>query len=115
MKKIWFAFAALVGLTVTASYAQPVIHVETGKDEAVCVVRNPNAVALTDAPVVLKVGNENFKSAVVLDGRKEIPSQFDVLDGGATRELSFVIDLKPRQSRTVKIFFFGKSRRSGTL
>ncbi len=105
MKKIWFAFAALVGLTVTASYAQPVIHVETGKDEAVCVVRNPNAVALTDAPVVLKVGNENFKSAVVLDGRKEIPSQFDVLDGGATRELSFVIDLKPRQSRTVKIFF----------
>jgi hypothetical protein len=64
----------------------------------------------TDEPVVLNLKDLNLdfdvSSAVVTDGKDEIPSQLDDLDGDLIPdELAFVIDVKPLQSKNLKISF----------
>jgi hypothetical protein len=94
MKKTLFTLLLLAGMATSAA-AQTMT----------AVVKNPNGYALDDAVVVLKVDDPRWKSAAVTLGGKEIPSQLDVLDEGATRELAFTLDLKAGEKKTVKIRF----------
>lgn len=62
----------------------------------------------TDAPVVLKINDLQpgfrVRSAVVLDGNEEIPSQLDDLDGDLKAdELAFVIDVPAKSKKTLKV------------
>ena len=101
MKKILFTLLLLA--SVAAAPAQTVVTPKNGA--ATVTVQNPNASDMTDAIVVLSVDHPRYRSAQVKAGGRIVPSQLDVLDNGATRELAFVIDLKAGQSRKVKIIF----------
>jgi hypothetical protein len=64
----------------------------------------------TAEPVVLKIKDLHLDfdvlSAVVTDGEEEISSQLDDLDGDLIAdELAFVLDVKPLQTRNLKIRF----------
>lgn len=73
-------------------------------------VKNPNAVAEENAPVVVKLDNYNkipaakrADLAVLVDG-KQISSQLDDLnDDGVADELVFLLDFKANESRKVTI------------
>lgn len=70
-------------------------------------ITNPNACALTDAPVCFTLDKGcPFKNAIVKIGGKEIPSQMDDLDGdGFCDELAFVVDIKKKQKLKAKVTF----------
>ncbi len=104
MKKLTVILALLFCFAASGAWAQ--VRVETKKGGGVtCYVKNPNAVEMTDVPVVLQLENKAYKGALVMEGDVEIASQFDVLDGGTVREISFVVDLKPKQSRVFRVYF----------
>lgn len=72
------------------------------------VIENPWNTAKTDEPVVIdlqSIGTEfNVKSAVVMDGKVEIPSQIDDLNGDfKSDELAFVINLPASSQKTLDI------------
>lgn len=61
-----------------------------------------------DAPVVLKIADLQpgfrVRSAVVMDGHQEIPSQLDDLDGDLKAdELAFVIDMPAKSKKTLTL------------
>ena len=73
-------------------------------------VSNPSTIDRVDKPVVLKIEDLNLgfvpKSAVVMAGSTEIPSQLDDLTGDRKAdELAFVIDVISRGKRTLDITF----------
>ncbi|MDR2937058.1 MAG: DUF4861 domain-containing protein [Rikenellaceae bacterium] len=104
MSKLKIVLALLFCFVVGSAFAQ--VKVETRRGGGVvCYVKNPNSVAMTDVPVVLQLENKAYKGALVMDGDVEIASQFDVLDNGVIREVSFVVDLKPKQTRVFKVYF----------
>ena len=71
-------------------------------------VSNPWNRAKSDEPVVIKLNELNagfrIKSATVMDGNTEIPSQLDDLNGDRRAdELAFVINLPAQGKKTLKI------------
>ena len=73
-------------------------------------VSNTSTVDRVDKPVVLKIDELDLgfvpKSAVVMSGATEIPSQLDDLTGNRKAdELAFVIDVIARGKRTLDITF----------
>ena len=104
MKKIALILLLLAVTAVNGS-AQTVITPKEGK--STITVHNPNDYELKDAIVVVKVDDPRYLSATVEVGMKKLPCQFDVFDNGAYREVAFVIDLKAKQTKTVKILFSG--------
>ncbi len=78
-------------------------------------VTNNSATARKDAPVVLQLSayGTDVRSAVVMKGGKEIPSQLDDLDGdGKYDELCFLTDIgkKSKQKFSVQLLPDGKPR-----
>ncbi len=115
MRKFFFLLAALCAGTTfaqmpemasVATNAQLKIN-RLGSSELTVSVSNPNASAIADAPVCIQLPADcPYKSATVSVDGKEIPSQMDDLNGdGIKDELSFVMDLKKKASRTASIVF----------
>lgn len=100
-KNIFTVLLLLCGLSVTAE-AQ-----ETQKSFKVEVSNTRNK-AKADEPVVIKLSEINpqfrVRSAVVMNGSEEIPSQLDDLNGDLRPdELAFVIDLPAKSKKTVTV------------
>ena len=100
-KNIFTVLLLLCGLSVTAE-AQ-----ETQKSFKVEVSNTWNK-AKADEPVVIKLSEINpqfrVRSAVVMNGSEEIPSQLDDLNGDLRPdELAFVIDLPAKSKKTVTV------------
>lgn len=100
-KNIFTVLLLLCGLSVTAE-AQ-----ETQKSFKVEVSNTWNK-AKVDEPVVIKLSEINpqfrVRSAVVMNGSEEIPSQLDDLNGDLRPdELAFVIDLPAKSKKTVTV------------
>lgn len=100
-KNIFTVLLLLCGLSVTAK-AQ-----ETQKNFKVEVSNTWNK-AKADEPVVIKLSEINpqfrVRSAVVMNGSEEIPSQLDDLNGDLRPdELAFVIDLPAKSKKTVTV------------
>ncbi len=100
-KNIFTVLLLLCGLSVTAE-AQ-----ETQKSFKVEVSNTWNK-AKVDEPVVIKLSEINpqfrVRSAVVMNGSEEIPSQLDDLNGDLRPdELAFVIDLPAKSEKTVTV------------
>ena len=100
-KKIFTALLLLCTLSVAAE-AQ-----ETKKSFTVEVSNTWNK-AKADEPVVIKLSEINpqfrVRSAVVMNGSEEIPSQLDDLNGDLRPdELAFVIDLPAKSKKTVTV------------
>ena len=100
-KKIFTVLLLLCGLSAVAE-AQ-----DTEKSFAVEVSNTWNK-AKADEPVVIKLSEINpqfrVRSAVVMNGNEEIPSQLDDLDGDRRPdELAFVIDLPAKSKRTLTV------------
>lgn len=100
-KNIFTVLLLLCGLSVTAE-AQ-----ETQKSFKVEVSNTWNK-AKADEPVVIKLSEINpqfrVRSAVVMNGSEEIPSQLDDLNGDLRPdELAFVIDLPAKSKQTVTV------------
>ena len=100
-KNIFTVLLLLCGLSVTAE-AQ-----ETQKNFKVEVSNTWNK-AKADEPVVIKLSEINpqfrVRSAVVMNGSEEIPSQLDDLNGDLRPdELAFVIDLPAKSKKTVTV------------
>ncbi|MDR1414371.1 MAG: DUF4861 domain-containing protein [Odoribacteraceae bacterium] len=78
---------------------------------ALCEIHNPGPRERIDAPVVIDLRAMTFdfkvrSAAVIDDAGREIPSQLDDLNGDRLPdELSFVIDIPSRATRTLKISF----------
>ncbi len=73
---------------------------------SVC-LRNPNKVALSDAPVCIAVPTDaDYKSATVTIDGKEIPCQMDDLnEDGKMDELAFVVDIAKKGKLNAQITF----------
>jgi len=70
------------------------------------VISNPDTRPRMDEPVVIPVNGSWVKSATVYDGKHEIPSQLDDLNGdGRADELAFVITLAPRERKELVIVY----------
>lgn len=100
-KNIFTVLLLLCGLSVTAE-AQ-----KTQKSFKVEVSNTWNK-AKADEPVVIKLSEINpqfrVRSAVVMNGSEEIPSQLDDLNGDLRPdELAFVIDLPAKSKKTVTV------------
>ena len=99
--KIFLSF--LLSISCTAIVAQNTKTVQVQ-------VSNPSSIDRVDKPVVLKVDDLNLgfvpKSAVVMFGSEEIPSQLDDLTGNRKAdELAFVVDVASGGNRTLDITF----------
>ena len=73
-------------------------------------VSNPTSINRVDKPVVLNIADLNLgfvpKSATVMLGSKEIPSQLDDLNGDRKAdELAFVTDVNPKETQLYDITF----------
>ena len=102
MKRLLISLLLLAGITAHA-VSQTIV---TPRDGAASImVKNPNDYEVKDAIVVLSVDNARYKSAIVKADKTVIPSQFDIFDDGATRELAFVIDLAAGQVCELDIRF----------
>ena len=87
-------FAALSAVTMMAQSQTKTITVD---------VKNPSKEARTDVPVVIDLNNLNLgftvKSAVVMSGQEEIPSQLDDLTRNRKAdELAFVADVAGKKT-----------------
>ena len=102
MKRFLISLILLAGLTLNAM-SQTVVTPSGGR--TTITVKNPNNYEVKDAIVVLSVNDVRYKSASVKAGRTVIPSQFDILDEGATRELAFVLDLAAGEVCELEINF----------
>lgn len=91
-----------------ASTAQATISTIDKKGVVTLEVSNPNETAMKDAAVCVKLPAEmgKWKSATVRVEGQEIPSQLDDLNSdGKWDELSLVIDLAPKASKTLEVTF----------
>ena len=98
-------------MNYVASTAQAQIDVIGKKGIVTLEVTNPNDQTYKDAPVCVKLPDlKKYKSVTVrLDGI-EIPSQLDDLNSDDTfDELSFVVDLEPKASKTLVLTFEKKA------
>lgn len=100
-KSIFTAMLLLCGLSISAE-AQ-----EAEKTFTVEVSNNWNK-AKADEPVVIKLSEINpqfrVRSAVVMNGSEEVPSQLDDLNGDRRPdELAFVIDLPAKSKKTLTV------------
>ena len=100
-KNIFTVLLLLCGLSVTAEAQEPQ---KSFKVE----VSNTWNKAKADEPVVIKLSEINpqfrVRSAVVMNGSEEIPSQLDDLNGDLRPdELAFVIDLPAKSKKTVTV------------
>lgn len=100
-KSIFTAMLLLCGLSISAG-AQ-----EAEKSFTVEVSNNWNK-AKADEPVVIKLSEINpqfrVRSAVVMNGNEEVPSQLDDLNGDRRPdELAFVIDLPAKSKKTLTV------------
>ena len=70
------------------------------------VISNPDTRPHTDEPIVIPVNGHWVKSATVYDGKREIPSQLDDLNGDSRAdELAFVITFAPREQKELVIVY----------
>lgn len=72
-------------------------------------ITNPSKIDKTYEPIVVKLPNsdDNIVKAVVLLDDKEIPSQLDDTNHDCINdELCFLIDLKKKESKTVKVSYY---------
>lgn len=94
-------------MAYVASTAQATIDLIGKKGIVTLDVTNPNDQALKDAPVCVKLPNlGKYKSVTVRCEGIEIPSQMDDLNSDGTfDELSLVIDLEPKATRTLELTF----------
>lgn len=123
MKKILLATAAVLCVNAlvaqqhaemkyVASTAQATIESINKKGIVSLEVSNPNDVAYKDAPVCVKLPENlgKWKSATVYVDGAEIPSQLDDLNGdGKWDELSLVVDLEPKATKTLEVTFGKKA------
>ena len=69
-------------------------------------VINPSQEARADEPVWVAFPEGKYRSATVMDGKREIASQVDDLnENGLPEELAFVVDLKPGEKKTLTLLF----------
>ena len=87
----------------------PLVVLAQSNEKTITVeVSNPWKQAKSDEPVVINLNDIKpgfrIKSATVIDGTTEIPSQLDDLNGDRRAdELAFVIDLPAKGKKTLKI------------
>lgn len=94
-------------MAYVASTAQTTIESIGKKGVVTLEVKNPNATAMKDAPVCVKLpAAMKYRSATVTVDGVEVPSQLDDLNGdGTPDELSLVIDLEAKGSKMLSVSF----------
>ena len=94
-------------MTYVASTAQAQIDAIGKKGIVTVEVSNPNDQAMKDAPVCIKLPDlKKYKSVTVRAEGIEIPSQLDDLNGDGTYdELSLVVDLDAKATKTLELTF----------
>lgn len=93
---------ALLCLFSVQAHSQ--LKIDVGRKSFEITVRNTTNKVRENQPVVLSLQDIIMRSAVVKDGRKEIPCQMDDLDAdGYINEVTFVIDLKPLEEKKLKV------------
>ncbi len=99
------AWAQMPEMRQVATAAQ--LKLSETADNITLSLRNPNKTAVKDAPVCIALpAGTPYKSATVMAGSREIPSQMDDLDGdGIKDELAFVLDFKKKGKETVTVRF----------
>lgn len=106
-KKLFFLLCALCGTTAMAQQTQT-FSVEVKNEWDNEQKDAPVVIRLKDIPVDFRV-----RSAVVMDGTQEIPSQLDDLDGDLKAdELAFVLDMPAQSSRKVSVTLSQKKSQS---
>lgn len=101
MKRTFLCCLAIVSLM---TYAEQTIKVT---------VENPTKVVRMDAPVVIQLANLGIdvRSAMVIDGEKEIPCQLDDLNADKRfDELCFTTDLGKREKKTFEVTLYDKGK-----
>lgn len=99
MKRTFLCCLATVSLM---AYAEQTIKVT---------VENPTKDVRMDAPVVIQLANLDIdvRSAMVIDGEKEIPCQLDDLNADKRfDELCFTTDLGKREKKTFEVTLYDK-------
>ena len=98
-KKLLIVLACLFSIQV-----YPQLKVDVGRKNFEISVRNTTNKTRENQPVVLSLSDIIMRSAVVKDGKKEIPCQMDDLDvDGNMNEVAFVVHLKPFEEKKLKI------------
>lgn len=94
-------------MSYVASTAQVKLETIGKKGVVTLEVSNPNETAYKDAPVCVKLPEVfKYKSATVCVDGQEIASQLDDLNGdGVYDELSLVVDLEAKASKTLEVTF----------
>ena len=94
-------------MSYVASTAQVKLETIGKKGIVTLEVSNPNEVVYKDAPVCVKLPEVfKYKSATVCVDGQEIASQLDDLNGdGVYDELSLVVDLEAKASKTLEVTF----------
>lgn len=101
MKRTFLCCLAIVSLM---AYAEQTIKVT---------VENPTKDVRMDAPVVIQLANLDIdvRSAMVIDGEKEIPCQLDDLNADKRfDELCFTTDLGKREKKTFEVTLYDKGK-----
>ena len=101
MKRTFLCCLAIVSLM---AYAEQTIKVT---------VENPTKDVRMDAPVVIQLANLGIdvRSAMVIDGEKEIPCQLDDLNADKRfDELCFTTDLGKREKKTFEVTLYDKGK-----
>ena len=101
MKRTFLCCLAIVSLM---TYAEQTIKVT---------VENPTKDVRMDAPVVIQLANLGIdvRSAMVIDGEKEIPCQLDDLNADKRfDELCFTTDLGKREKKTFEVTLYDKGK-----
>lgn len=101
MKRTFLCCLATVSLM---AYAEQTIKVT---------VENPTKDVRMDAPVVIQLANlgVDVRSAMVIDGEKEIPCQLDDLNADKRfDELCFTTDLGKREKKTFEVTLYDKGK-----
>lgn len=103
MKQNFFTLLCLLCAAPLSTFAQ-----QTATKQFTVEVNNQWNNAKTDEPVVIRLNEVNpsfrVRSAVVMNGNQEIPSQLDDLNGDMKAdELAFVVDIPAKSKKTLTI------------